>query len=402
MLQITFLSTATSLAGEFERCCREYESLDLATAWCGDPSHVLPYLHLESFKGSVRATVGRSFNHTHPDAFEFLRKLGADLRVFRDGAELFHPKLYVFSSGKRKAIFVGSSNLTYSGFYCNEEVNALLEGEPSAPEEAQVEGLERQFKSWRSDQRSFVPSAEWIADYRKVFAKTLEREKEAHIRTPREYEDSIPSASWLGKATWEEYWSKLKEGLEQHNRKAADYHKVLAAAAQKLPVPWTLEYFDDLDRRRIMAGIEPYGWLGNVSAAGRFRHLLAKGSQTQRRTITEAINAIAAFNAPIDWTYLRELLEKLCKLGHTMKVWSRLLSLVRPDLYCTIASISVRKNLSEILGVAQASFQNPKGYIDLLKLVHASPWFQSPIPSDKDQAEVWRRRAAFMDGIFYD
>ncbi len=121
MLQVAILSSVSSFAKEFERCCREYESLHIATAWCGNPDHVLPYSHLEGFRGKISATVGISFNHTHPDAFEFLRDLKADVRVFRDGADLFHPKLYFFSSGKRVAIFIGSSKLTYSGFYNNVE-----------------------------------------------------------------------------------------------------------------------------------------------------------------------------------------------------------------------------------------------------------------------------------------
>jgi hypothetical protein len=85
-----------------------------------------------------------------------------------------------------------------------------------------------------------------------------------------------------------------------------------------------------------------------------------------------------------------------------MKVWSRVLCLVRPDLYCTIASISVRKNLSRTLGIPQTRFQAPDGYIELAKLIHASPWFQAPMPMNEEQAEVWKRRAAFMDGIFYE
>jgi hypothetical protein len=234
-----------------------------------------------------------------------------------------------------------------------------------------------------------------------VFAKSLKTEQDSHIKTPRQYEDSIASASWLRNATWDTYWKKLQDGLQQHKRNTDDYQKGLDAAAERLPLPWTSQYFDDLERRKIIGGIEPYGWLGHVAASGQFRRLLAKGSQTQRRTIVEAINGIARLTPPLNWTYLAQLLEKLCKLGPTMKVWSRLLTLVRPNLYCTIASISVRKNLSETLGVAQTRFEDPRGYIDLLKLVHASPWFQSPIPAKKDQAEVWRRRVAFMDGIFY-
>jgi hypothetical protein len=37
-----------SFASEFERCCNQYKSLKIASAWCGDPSHILPYSYLVS------------------------------------------------------------------------------------------------------------------------------------------------------------------------------------------------------------------------------------------------------------------------------------------------------------------------------------------------------------------
>lgn len=402
MFRILILNEVAALAREFGRCCREYNSLDFATAWCGDPRHVLPYSYLQTFEGPVRAIVGKSFNQTHPDGIQFLRHLSVDLRIFRDSAGLFHPKLYRFSAGTKQAIFVGSSNLTYSGFYCNEEMSVLLEGVPDPEEEAQVQLLEGQFNVWRSDRFSFVPSDEWMADYRKDFARTLRKEKMLNIKTPCGYEQSIPSASWLRNATWGTYWQKLNEGLRVHRHSLAKYHAVLAAAEERLPLPWRTEYFDELENRRIIGGIGPYGWLGNVAASGRFRQLLARGSQRQRRTIVNAINAIGPLRPPIEWADLRRLLEKLYNLGFTMKVWSRLLCLVSPDLYCTIASPSVRKNLSATLGIAQARFQSPTGYVELLKVIHASPWFQGPVPKNKDEADVWRRRVALMDGIFYE
>ena len=73
-----------------------------------------PFTHLERFKGKIVATVGTAFDQTHPDGLEFFRTLKADLRIFKDDAVLFHPEVYLFSSASRVAIFVGSSNLTFS------------------------------------------------------------------------------------------------------------------------------------------------------------------------------------------------------------------------------------------------------------------------------------------------
>jgi len=113
MKQFRILSTHDAFAKKFTRCCREYPSVQIAVAWCGNPNQTLPYRLLENFKGTITATVGTSFNHTHPEAFEWFKRIGACIRVFRDNADLFHPKVYLFEDGRRYALFAGSSN----GFY---------------------------------------------------------------------------------------------------------------------------------------------------------------------------------------------------------------------------------------------------------------------------------------------
>jgi hypothetical protein len=85
-----------------------------------------------------------------------------------------------------------------------------------------------------------------------------------------------------------------------------------------------------------------------------------------------------------------------------MKVWGRLLCLLRPDLYCTIASPSVRSNLSKLIGVSQNHLVSQRGYIELLKLIHGAPWFSSPKPKAVKEQRVWERKAAMMDAIFYE
>jgi PLD-like domain len=401
MLHFKILHPVQIFEREFRRCCREYDSLQFATAWCGNPENVLPYEHLKGFPGHITATVGRHFDNTHPDAMTYLLHLNVDLRVFRKEIGLFHPKVYLFSSQERIAVFVGSSNLTYSGFYSNVELNVLLEGVPDNSGRAQVNKLQKQLGDWHTDAFSFVPDAEWIANYRKAFNKALEAEKRNRIQTPPLYENEIASASWLRNATWETFYQKVLEGLEQNKRSANSYLDVLTAARDRLPLPWNTAVFDDLESRRIVLGGKRYGWLGNVGASGRFKKLLSRGTQHQRKALVDAVNRIGSLNAPLVWNALAEELEKLVRLGPTMKVWSRLLCLVRPDLYCTIASIPVRTNLSKTLGFPQTSFERPAGYIELLKLLHASPWFQSPAPTEETEREVWLRRVAFLDAIFY-
>ncbi|MCE5311472.1 MAG: phospholipase D-like domain-containing protein [Acidobacteriales bacterium] len=349
------------------------------------------------------ATLGRAFDHTHPDAIEFFRQLRSDVRIFRQEAGLFHPKVYLFSSGNTHevAIFIGSSNFTYSGFYSNCEANVLLEGLPERVERAQVKSLQDQLNEWHSDRFSLLPTSDWIAEYRSTFEKTLRKEKKNRIRSPRQFESEISSSSWLCNASWQTFYKEVVDGLKRLKRNRQEYLEVLDAAGKRLSLPWEPSYFEDLELRRIIGGMGEYGWLGHVAASGHFRGLLAHGTRKQWQAISDSINTIGAPSPPVDWARLREALNRLISLGPSMKVWSRLLCLVRPELYCTVASIAVRKNLARTLGVAQATFQSPDGYIRLLKLIHAAPWFQSSMPQRTDESEIWRRRVAFMDAVFY-
>jgi len=399
----SYVIDSGKFAVEFSRCCQEYNTLKIAVAWCGNPNQTLPYQFLENFNGNIKAIVGIAFNHTHPDAIEWFLRIGADIRIFKEDAELFHPKIYLFRDRKRYALFIGSSNLTYGGFYVNYEANCLIEGvgERKIPQDQDIALLEKTINKWHSQIFSFKPTKQWINGYRKRYAAANFKQRKQGIKTPPSSEEEIPTASWLQHADWNIYYRKVLVGLEQRERNSQGYHDVLDAAAKNLRIPWRIDYFEDIEKRRIMNGIKQYGWLGHVGASGRFRSLLANGTSRQKRRVVDGINAIVQLEPPIEWSQLKSHLDKLIALGPTMKVWSRLLCIVRPDLYCTVAANSVRKNLSKTLSVPKSRFDGSEGYIQLIKLIHSSPWFNSARPRNEDQANLWNRRAAFLDAIFY-
>jgi hypothetical protein len=190
------------------------------------------------------------------------------------------------------------------------------------------------------------------------------------------------------------------KGIKRHHRNAQSFHRVLDAAAQHLLPPWKTSYFNDPEIRRIIGGIGPYGTLGHVFASGKFGHLV-KHRKESWGTLVGAVNQIAKLNTPIVWGELESRLRKLVGLGNTMRVWGRVLCLIRPDLYCSVSSASVRRELAKTLKVSTRHFEDVEGYIRLIKLLHSSPWFNSPRPLDDKQAGVWERRVAFMDGIFW-
>ena len=389
------LNTVDAFTDEFARCCGEYDTLRIAVAWSGNPAHKLPYKLLENVGKKIWATVGTAFNQTHPETFTWFDSIGADIRVFRESATLFHPKVYLFLDGDRYAAFVGSSNLTRNGFYSNCEVNCLIEG--TAPIPNDIVGIQNTLKAWHKEPFSFCTTTRWINGYRERYRR----------HPPPLKEDGSSPVSWLKDATWDVYYDVVRDGLEHRKQNGngdgsgQEYHDVLDAARNNLPLPWTIGYLNDLENRRIIGGSSQYGPLGHVAASISFKSWLAGGPHDQWRVMVKAINAIAKFNSPLPLPRLKKHLEQLRSLGPTMYVWGRLLCIVHPDLYCTVSNVAVRKHLSELAGVPSSRFKEPEGYIGLIEKIHGSPWFNAKKPSDKAQAAIWKRRTAFLDAVLY-
>jgi HKD family nuclease len=328
-------------------------------------------------------------------------RVHADVRIFRKESGLFHPKVFLFATGGRYALFVGSSNLTYSGFYRNREVNALIEGSFSTDDAEDVSALMKLLAEWRSQDLSFKPTAEWLQQYRKDYQRNLAKQRENSISTEvLNEEQKIGGANWLSVADWKTYYGEVLSGLARHGREPKSLHRVLDATRSSLAQPWKPSYFKELEARRIVGGSGEYGAMGNVAASGGFKQLLNSDGQ-QLDSMVATVNQIAKLQPPINWNVLGKRLNELVKLGNTMKVWGRVLALARPDLYCTVASDPFRRQLAKLLSLPKSLFEKPEGYLDLIRLLHSTPWFNSPKPRDQNEAAVWERRVAFMDGIFW-
>lgn len=399
-MEMRIILSSKDLLMEFARLCRDYEYLDLAVAWCGDPDRILPFSHLQNVSGGIRAVLGTAFMQTHPKAIQELMGIAHPFRIMRDEKSLFHPKLYHFSAGESRALILGSSNFTYSGFCLNTEANILLEGSLSELRAIGLDQLMDQFKDWQSDEFSFEPSEKWIQKYRQRWKNARKSEKSSGVVTPVHEDLSVPSGSWLSAADWSTFLVRLRKGLEENDRHISGYFKVLDDASERLVPPWHINIFDDIANRRIIGGIGDYGWFGHVGASGRFRKMLANGTPRQKSTIVSALNEASSMS-PIRWDRLQEILDNLVSLGPTITVWGRLLCLVRPDSFCSVASESLRKNLAQALGMPVSAFLTPEGYVTLLRRLDSSPWHNSPEPSDESERRIWRNRMALIDPIFY-
>lgn len=402
MSNVSFLANSHDFEKEFQRCCKQYDHLDMYIAWIGDPKNVIPFEYIHFLK-SINAVVGISFCQSHPDGIKLLMDLTTELRIAKEDI-LYHPKVYIFSGKSKKEVFIGSSNFTYQGFYKNNEANVLIGGSANDKE---IKSLENDLQKWKSKEHSIKPDEQWLAKYTERYNKRRRKIKEAGLDDETEKEEETSSSSaWLAVAGWDIYMKKVLKGLRNHTTRYEESLKwklnLFKTFNKELPLPFKVEYFKDLEKRKLIGGMNPYGWLGHVAASGDFRRMLKNGTSIEHKTIAASVNSIASLSYPLDYKKLNRILDSLVELGPTMKVWGRLLALVRPGLFCTISAPTVRRNISNLLDTSEKHFEGVEGYLMLIRLIHASPWFNSKIPTDKTEIEIWNKRVAFLDVVFYD
>jgi HKD family nuclease len=389
---------------EFENLCLKYSVLKISTAWCGDPKNVFPFSFLNTInnKLDVKITTGTFFNQTHPDSIQFFLDHKIDIKIFKTDGNLFHPKLYFFKGNNGCSIIIGSSNFTYNGFYSNIESNMLLEFTTNELKTEAINEIENKIDLWHSNECSFIPTINWLNKYRESYEDSKRNEKNNGLKSARNCEETISATNWLESSNWALFYDKVQIGLKLHKRDVEGYIKIIDAVTTKLPLPWTLECFNDIDNRRIMYGEGNYGWLGHVGASGVFKNLIG-GNDFQainkRILAINELNEIFSFKPPLDYELLKFKIDKLVALGNSMRVWGRILAIVKPDIYCTISNNNLIKNWSKTLGLTQKVTETTEGYVKILKLIHGSPWYNSVKPFDQSERMVWNCKVAFLDAV---
>ena len=213
MTKTVLLDSSTRFMAEFHRCSCAYPTLDIAVAWLGNPRNREPFRLIRDIASKTRVVAGVAFFHTHPEAIRWFIDNDADIRIFRDGVAVFHPKIYLFQKRKGFALFVGSSNFTNSGFTKNQEFNCLIEGTYTTTPPSNLLAVRRLIRSWRQDTASFTPTDAWLRRYAAKHRNITSRQREQSIPAPQIADERTPDASWIEVADWTVYYNKVTAGL---------------------------------------------------------------------------------------------------------------------------------------------------------------------------------------------
>lgn len=81
-----------------------------------------------------------------------------------------------------------------------------------------------------------------------------------------------------------------------------------------------------------------------------------------------------------------------------MALASRLLAMKRPDTFVCVNNQN-REGLFQAFRLSPS--RDAEAYWELVERVRTCAWWNAPAPAARDEREVWRARAAFLDALFY-
>ncbi len=334
------------------------DKIRLASAWATPGKAQYAILSSRAKKYAIIGTSGFS---TDPlSLFAFLES--SELRT-PSQAPLFHSKLIIFSIGKSDILWIGSANLTFSGYEANREVVCELEDDGAA-----VKWFEEQWEN------STVCTEEIIREYEKTRIRNLERAERGLISNSDNSQDAEDFDDLLGKLLYTDDWKSYYELLQQADRFWRKYF------SEKNKIGFSV--FGDVRSwantihagslvigeknwsnysaraHNIIMGVEDisnaYGLLGSLNPAGNAKKIFNYRHQEYgevRNKIRGFIEAVLEADSETFPRIASDFIVNVTSVrGLGIGVASRLLCLARPDLSVSINGGS-RERLSRFTSI---------------------------------------------------
>ena len=370
----------------------------IAAAWASDQEGFRVSDALDKWRDKVSLlVVGRDFDGTDP---EFLHRFLNKVRLRPSAGGTFHPKVYLFSDGRRFDAILGSSNLTPQGFGVNTEANLHLNGSVEDPLFTQIRAMLEEFA-----RGARLLSKEALAKYEEGWRR---RQKALRKGTREEEEAELPERGSAGKfglldLEWEDFahtvervgsrWGVYPEpGEPGYLGVLKEVHGTLREK-RRLSRYTGADGIEDLNK---LLGREPgYGYFGTTRGVIVSR-VLNKDALIDRALAEIPFQGIIP---PGRFSKFRTKIERVSGLGSTGGP-SRLLAMKRPDWFMCVNDRN-RKGLAEELGFTEGRLKGLVGYEELHEAIHSCPWYLAPRPSNGRRKALWDARVAMLDALYY-
>lgn len=392
------LLESSSLTARWTELLSIASRVDIAVAWITNSERVDDLIKFATAPGrQVRVIVGVDDYLTSAGCLRKLHAAGlVKIGVGEHGCT-FHPKLYVFTLPDGPVCWVGSANLTMSGFGGN------IELVHEYPDDGTIAAWFA--RAWSAGKH---PTVEWLDEYEKR-ARAVPKPG-AVVQMPAPSSAADPLESWPNyyAALWsaDRKWATKYGGTMGIFTGQNSYLLTLRTARPLIAKDWaTLSTTEGRVLLGLVDGETDYGLLGSMQAAGTAKNVFLdatpKNLKTRRAIQDEIRNLLRVplnISLPLMARKAHEVITN--REGFDVGVATRLLALARPEVLVSVNSESMNRPAQwSRLPVAQ--IRTSAGYERFVKWIMKGKWWNSPEPEDPLEREAWSYRAALIDGLVY-
>ena len=388
---------------------KKHRNIAFSVAWASYENKVF-----DSFRASKSkikyGVIGTHFFQTHWQVLDWCLKNKPNIGFIIDKRAnvVFHPKIYLFWTGAKWDLLIGSANLTEGGMTNNTELVLHVSSQEQEIDDLKKQALETVKSYWN---RSVYIDRRLLGNYKQRWEqeKRRNRERNYSVTTPHT-ESEVEILSW----SWQEYLRKIRGRSNIKNRKAA---LMLLKRAREIFNHQKPFHSLDFDTRRALAGSHAptegdwekieNGWFGYTKAYGNFTQIIYDNVDgDQLRLLGEGLDSI-----PIDGVvYRADYLDYVDKFKQALEgksrglgVAARLLTIKRPDTFTPWNSLNKRK-MQQLLHIKPMLKPNDyeRYWDEIIVPVRESNWYDSPRPKEKEELQIWLGRVAMLDVFGWD
>ncbi|MBY9061338.1 phospholipase D family protein [Sphingomonas yunnanensis] len=384
----------TKLARELTRCIDRHDRLSFAVAWA-TPTKV--YNSLLARRDAIESgVIGTHFYQTDPQVLDDFVDEGK-VRFVLQPSGVFHPKIFLFRTGRRFDAFVGSANLTHGAMARNSEAVMHVSQDDDGAVTVRDE-LAEAIRTYRGMGRKV--RQEDIDVYRAAHER-MRSSRERLDGTYGSARSTSPLESEVMRMSWKQYVARVRDAGDDHlrNRIALlrDIRTQFARATSFAEM--------DVDVRAMIAGLpngrtDNQGYFGSMRGDGYF-HNAVKSSPGG---ISAALDCI-----PLEGPVTRQHYDSFVGVfapavaGERQRpgVASRLLAMKRPDLFVCISKRN-RTALARDFSIAASRIDFDLYWSAIAERIRDARWWSQPRPAAGRELDIWLGRSAMLDAIFYE
>lgn len=388
------ISESKELQKQLLRCVKSHDRIAFAVAWVTTGTKV--YDALVNRRDAIHhGVIGTHFHQTAPDVLE--QFVGDDrVRFVLRPSGVFHPKVFLFRSGRDWDAFVGSANLTRGALGSNAEV-VMHVGHDDGDEQIRTD-IQNTIKRFRSEGKKAT------REVAEVYRETYDRMKKLRDRLSGDYgssKSSSPIDSKVMRMSWKEFEAAVRAPGGDLLQDRID---LLAAAREAFRLSGEFHLMD-VDTRAMIAGLpngrtDKQGYFGSMKGDGIF-HSAVKGDAV---AISTALDRI-----PLDGPIVREHYDAFVAEFETALpdgrqrpgIASRLLAMKRPDVFVCLSKRN-RAALAQDFGISVSSINFDIYWDGVVARIKDSRWWSTGAPRGGNELAIWQGRAAMLDAIFYE